>query len=75
MVLLFCRNVFSCADGYWWLFASYFVAKIFEYFDVVFFEWTNGIMADQAIKHLIAALGLWALLRYFITRRRMVDER
>ena len=71
MLILFTfgHKAFAQHSGYWWLFAAYVGAKLFEHFDRAIFDATGGVMAGHAIKHIFAALGLYALLRRFEQRR------
>lgn len=38
----------------------YVIAKLFEHYDVQFFELTNGNISGHTIKHMVAALALYA---------------
>ena len=60
LLLIFGQNVFNAASGYIWLLASYVLAKAREHFDTPIFQITHGVMA---------ALGLYALLRCMTARR------
>ncbi len=69
LLLIFGQNVFNAASGYAWLLASYVLAKACEHFDAPIFQITHGVMAGHALKHVLAALGLYALLRCMMARR------
>jgi Ceramidase len=62
------KPVFDNNSGYWWLLIAYVAAKITEHFDAQIFVLTEHIMAGHAMKHVLAALGLYALLRCFAQR-------
>jgi hypothetical protein len=47
----------------------YMLAKVFEYLDAVIWVWTGGWVAGHSLKHLIAAWGIYALVRYLKHRR------
>ncbi|GBU09920.1 membrane protein [Gammaproteobacteria bacterium] len=68
ILLTFAHTCFNMRSGYWWLFLCYGLAKLSEYFDAEIFELTHGYMAGHALKHLLAAVGLYLLLRYFKQR-------
>ncbi len=59
---------FSQVSAYWWLIASYVAAKVFEHFDPQFHQ-IFGVISGHSIKHLVAALGVYILLRGFRLRR------
>ncbi|TDR30400.1 ceramidase domain-containing protein [Hydromonas duriensis] len=48
--------------GYLGLTGCYVLAKLFEHFDRFIYAASFNVMAGHAIKHVIAALGLWFLL-------------
>ena len=64
------RSKFEPISGYWWLFGAYVLAKVFEHFDGQILALTHGFMAGHALKHVCAALGLWALLLCYKKRVR-----
>lgn len=47
----------------------YMLAKVFEFLDAAIWNWTGGLIAGHSLKHLIAALGIYALVRYLKHRR------
>jgi hypothetical protein len=71
ILFVFGRPVFGDNRGYWWLLASYILAKLAEHFDGLIAQWTDGVMAGHALKHVLAAMGLWFLLRCFAQRVRV----
>jgi hypothetical protein len=68
VLFVFGQPVFDDNSGYWWLLAAYTLAKVFEHFDRAIFNLTHGMMAGHALKHVIAAVGLYLLLRTFARR-------
>ena len=68
VLFIFGQPVFDDNSGYWWLLAAYTLAKVFEHFDRAIFNLTHGMMAGHALKHVMAALGLYLLLRAFARR-------
>ncbi len=68
VLLLFGQSTFKNQLGYWWLFAAYILAKLAEHFDGVIFNCTSGMLAGHAVKHLLAAAGLYVLLIFFEKR-------
>jgi hypothetical protein len=67
MVLIY-PSKYSSTKGYWQLFGCYLLAKLFEEFDREIFE-VLGIVSGHTLKHIVAAVGLYLLLRHFITRK------
>lgn len=66
LLLLLCgHNVFDKATGFQWLFVAYVVAKLSEHYDLQIYQFTHQWMSGHAIKHMAAALGLYALLQSF----------
>ncbi len=68
VLFVFGRPTFRDNRGYWWLLAAYILAKLAEHFDGLIAQWTHGVMAGHALKHVLAAMGLWLLLRCFAQR-------
>ena len=68
-VIFICfESKYSSVAGYWLLLVAYLIAKIFETFDAEVFEWL-GFISGHSIKHLVAAIGLFILLRCYQLRR------
>jgi len=61
VIIIFFKSSCSMVGGYWWLFASYVAAKLFEHFDGEIYSLLGG-MSGHSIKHIIAALGVYLLL-------------
>lgn len=55
-------------------FGCYVLAKLAEVFDRQVFEFTAGMVSGHTVKHLVAALAIWVLLR-MVERRVPVFER
>lgn len=61
-VILICfGSSFTEVKGYWFLLMAYIAAKLFEQFDAEVYA-ALGFMSGHAIKHALAALGLYILL-------------
>lgn len=69
LLLMFRKGALNAA----WLWASlgaYFAAKLAENFDYAILDATNGA-SGHSIKHLLAALGAWCVIRAFHKRGRI----
>jgi hypothetical protein len=67
-VILLCFGTSRAeTGGYWLLLAAYIAAKLFEHFDSQLHD-LFGFISGHSIKHAVAALGLYLLLRSY--RRR-----
>jgi len=69
IILIFFQSVFDRRNAYWLLLAAYLLAKILEYYDeethrIVFF------LSGHSLKHIVAAAGVYLLLRSYKTRLR-----
>lgn len=71
LVVTFFPAEFSHRRGYWLLLLAYVMAKLFEHFDAQIFSFT-GFMSGHSLKHIAAALGIYALLRSFEKRDRIL---
>lgn len=58
---------FSHVSAYWWLIATYVAAKVFEHFDKQIHE-SLLVVSGHSIKHVVAALGMYILLRGYSKR-------
>ena len=67
VILLCFKSKFSQPSAYWKLFLCYLAAKLFEHFDKEIFS-ALGIISGHTLKHLVAALGLWILLKNYQKR-------
>lgn len=74
-VILICfQSRFSHLNGYWILIVCYFLAKVFEHFDKDIYNLLGLTISGHSIKHLVAALGLYALLRAYRLRKHVKVE-
>jgi len=71
IILLFFRSKFSRVSAYWLLLLAYLLAKLVEYFDQPIHA-LLVVISGHSIKHLLAATGLYILLRSF-ERREIVE--
>ena len=67
LILLLFKPSFTRPSGYWLLLFSYVFAKVFEYFDEAV-QNSFFILSGHSIKHLIAALGVFFLLKAYNNR-------
>ena len=70
VILLFFRPGFSATHGYWVLMASYFAAKLLEYYDLQIHHLLTYV-SGHSLKHVAPALGIFYLLRTFQHRSRI----
>lgn len=68
VILLSYRPVTGTARYFWWMFAFYFAAKLFEQFDAAIFA-VGHLISGHSLKHIAAALTPAAFL-YALTLRR-----
>lgn len=67
LILLLFKSTFTHARGYWYLLCAYFFAKLFEYFDAAVHN-TLLLLSGHSLKHIVAALGIFLLLKAFKNR-------
>lgn len=67
LILLLFKAKFTNTSGYWILLSAYIVAKIFEYFDIAVHD-SFLLLSGHSIKHLVAALGVFFLLKSYNNR-------
>lgn len=67
IILIFFKSRFTQIGAYWWLFLSYVIAKLTEHYDGEIFD-TLGVVSGHSLKHFVAALGLYILLRSYERR-------
>jgi len=70
LILLLMKPTFTHGNRYWWLLASYIIAKVFEHFDQFIFTLLTAV-SGHTLKHLIAALGMLLLLNGYNKRKKM----
>lgn len=71
IILLSFSSRFTHASTYGWLILAYFIAKLFEYFDVQIHEILT-VISGHSLKHIVAAIGLYILLRGYEKREPVV---
>ncbi len=54
-------------SGYWYLLIAYIIAKLFEHFDREIHQFLT-IISGHSLKHIIAAFGLYLLLKTNFTK-------
>ncbi len=74
LMLLCFPSSFSKPSVYWLLLLTYVTAKLFEHFDSEVYS-ALGFISGHSIKHLLAAVGLWLLLRAYQNRVFVSTER
>ncbi|OUR64277.1 hypothetical protein A9Q79_07510 [Methylophaga sp. 42_25_T18] len=75
-VILICfRSRFSHFKGYWLLISCYSLAKVFEHFDKDIYSFLGFTISGHSIKHMVAALGLYFLLRAYEHRKHVKSEK
>lgn len=61
--------------GLWIALGAYVAAKLLEQFDVQVYAALAGIVSGHSLKHVVAALGMWALLAGLRRRLNAADSR
>ena len=67
LILLLFKSRFNYIGGYWLLICAYILAKLFEYFDEAIYNMLP-LLSGHTIKHVIAALGVYLLLKSYNKR-------
>ncbi len=67
ITLITFKSSFSQISGYWWLLAAYIAAKVFEHYDSAIHDMLT-VVSGHSIKHVIAAIGVYILLRSYESR-------
>ena len=70
LLLLLFKPRFTLTSGYWALLLAYVLAKVFEYYDESLLE-SLGFISGHSLKHIVAALGVFILLRAYTNRERL----
>ena len=70
LFLLLFKPRFTLTSGYWALLLAYVLAKVFEYYDEGLLE-SLGFISGHSLKHIVAALGVFVLLRAYKNRERL----
>jgi hypothetical protein len=68
VILLFFNAAFTRVSGYWLLLSAYVIAKLFEHFDGEMLAATRFV-SGHSLKHVVAAIGIYILLRALVHRR------
>ena len=61
LILLMYRSVYDRVDFLWWVIVLYALSKLFEYFDLETYEYTQ-LLSGHSIKHFVAAVAPLVLL-------------
>lgn len=70
LILIFFKSPFNHTSGYWMLLGAYVLAKVFEYFDEAIFN-LLPLLSGHSIKHVIAAVGIFMLLKAYRNREKI----
>ena len=70
LLLLLFKPRFTFTSGYWVLLLAYLLAKVFEYYDEGLFE-SLGFISGHSLKHIVAAVGVFFLLRAYTVREKL----
>jgi hypothetical protein len=62
IVLCMFTSVFEKVDHYWWLLATYILAKLFEHYDFILHD-IMVVISGHSLKHIFAAIGLLILIK------------
>ncbi len=74
IILLMYRSVFDKVDFFWLVIVLYALSKLFEYFDLETYEFTQ-LISGHSLKHVVAAVAPLVLLQGLRSRRlRSEDE-
>ena len=68
IIMILFNSRYNITSGYWILFLAYIIAKILEYYDTSIFN-TLGFMSGHSLKHIFAAIGIFALYKTFMKRQ------
>lgn len=68
IMLMFFKSKNGNKKAFWILLFAYVVAKLFEYYDSVFFNSLIGI-SGHTLKHILSAIGLYVLIKSFKRER------
>ncbi|HHL19411.1 MAG TPA: alkaline phytoceramidase [Thiothrix sp.] len=69
IILLLFNATFTLKNAYWLLLASYLLAKLLEYFDAETYN-IVPLLSGHSLKHLVAAFGIYLLIRAYKKRCR-----
>ncbi|NOQ63635.1 MAG: alkaline phytoceramidase [Methyloprofundus sp.] len=68
IILLSFKAKYQQVSAYWWLLATYLIAKVFELLDTQTYALLN-IISGHSLKHICAAVGAYILLRSYQARK------
>jgi hypothetical protein len=71
VILLYFKSRFNQLNAYWILFASYALAKVFEFFDQAVYTLLGFAISGHSIKHIVPAFGLYVLLVAYQQRKEL----
>lgn len=73
VILVLFPPSFTKKSAFWWVIFAYFLAKILEYYDH-FFHSLLSVISGHSLKHIVAAIGLYVLVRAFENRDRHINR-
>ena len=74
VILIFFKSDYDLTIGYWFLLLAYIIAKLFEHFDYQVHSYLE-LISGHTLKHIAAAIGVFALLNTYIRRRKTIPTR
>ena len=66
-------SLFTLEQEYWYLFGCYALAKICEIYDKPIYDFLE-VISGHSLKHIIAGVGLYLLVRMFIKREKKASK-
>lgn len=73
MILLFMKSMFTLRRAYVYLLICYLIAKVCEHYDDEIYE-ILGFISGHSLKHMVAALGTYLLVRGFSKRTKCYEK-
>ena len=70
ILLIKFKSVYTLQRSYWYLIGAYVLAKLFEHYDEPIYD-ILGFISGHSLKHIVAAFGLFILVRAFIQRTKL----
>jgi len=71
VILILFKSDYDLTIGYWFLLLAYIIAKLFEHFDYQVHSYLE-LISGHTLKHIAAAIGVFALLNTYIRRRKTI---
>jgi hypothetical protein len=68
VILLIYPSRFNQLSAYWYLLLAYLLAKVFEHYDMEIHQLLGAGISGHPIKHVVAAIGMYVLLRSYEKR-------